>query len=600
MTRHTIKGAAFAAAALIVSLAPAVAPTPGYAVCAASVRYAATTNAIYLTAPQPYTLTAIKQACPSAPLAQVDPAGKVWQLNADLVLQNGSTLVLHGGTAGDVNALRLRSLPSNKPTEVSQVMANHGTIDIKATKVTSWDPGANGPDTNVQTAAGGRGRAFIRAISTQGPDGAARESRLNIVDSELSYLGYYGAESYGVAYKSRACTRTTVALCAKVKVSGAQINSRFHHNFMGTYAWGARDMTFRGNTYSNNVSYGLDPHDVSSNLVIERNTAAHNGSHGIICSQLCDRLRIVGNASHDNGHTPWAKPGDDPAIKRQVHGIMLHRGITNTLIADNRVWNHPNGAGIAVFDSSGNTLTRNRLDNNMVGIRLSVGSAKNVVSQNTVRRSAKAGLFMYKGNDPVAYTTASGRPTGNVFDRNVFEGGENPVKVTDSDATTIAGGAFIGRGPVAFVNSTATIADPAGTLRLDVGAGSTVDITSRAGRVLGAGTTVTPGGSRLRVAGPKVATVTLLPLTAVPSAGTATASPVRSATPGRGHGLRISGLPAKASLRVTLGGLWGGVPYSVRRGATVVATVTASRDGVVRFTDAPPTVGTHQYSVAPR
>ncbi len=41
---------------------------------------------------------------------------------------------------------------------------------------------------------------------------------------------------------------------------------------------------------------------------------------------------------------------------------MIHRGVTNTVISGNYVHDQPNGAGIAVFDSAGNTITNNTID----------------------------------------------------------------------------------------------------------------------------------------------------------------------------------------------------------------------------------------------
>ncbi|MGN9912909.1 right-handed parallel beta-helix repeat-containing protein [Phytohabitans sp. LJ34] len=595
-----------------VALTPIGLPTPASAAaCTAPVRYAASTNTIYLVARQAFTLASIKQACPTAPLVQVDAARRVWQLDADLVLQNGSTLRLHGG---EVKTLRLRSRPSGAATEVSQIMANHGTVDMRSTSVTSWDDLAGGPDTNPAVPAGGaRGRAFIRVLSTLAADGRTPlESRLDIVDSEVSHLGYYGAESYGVTYKSRPCARTAPALCARVKVTGSQIGSRFHHNYMGTYTWGARDMAFRGNRYEHNVSYGLDPHDASSNLVIEKNTFAHNGNHGVICSQRCDRLRIVDNASHDNGRRPWAGPTGDSDVAGQVHGIMIHRGVTNTVISGNRVWNHPHGAGIAIFDSAGNTVTNNQLDDNMVGVRLSVGSARNTISRNVIRTSTKYGIFLFKGTDLPTYSTSSGRPTGNVFDTNTIEGaGANLVKFTDADGNRIAGSTASGA-PLVFVNSAGTVlqgvrmparqqielvgssltvAEPKASLRLTLDAASTANLTSASGRVFtgGPATTATPSGTRLHLT--TAASITPHPFTVKPSSGTAAVTPTGPTT------VRITAQTAGTSIAFTVSGLHARVRYTVRRDGTTLTTVTADEAGVVRFTATAPTTAAHEYTV---
>src|SRR5215467_14108032 len=67
--------------------------------CTSPVRYASSTNTIYLVTAQAFTPTDIKAACAAAPLTLVDPVNKVWELSADLIIQNGATLNLHGGAA---------------------------------------------------------------------------------------------------------------------------------------------------------------------------------------------------------------------------------------------------------------------------------------------------------------------------------------------------------------------------------------------------------------------------------------------------------------------------------------------------------------------
>lgn len=617
MIRRTARTVTVLASCAAVVLAPTSLPAPASAAaCTSPVRYAASTNTIYLVARQAFTLGAIKQACPGAPIAQVDPARRVWRLDADLVLQNGSTLRLHGG---EVSSLRLRSRASGAATEVTQIMANHGTIDMRSTSVTSWDDQAGRPDTDPAVPSGGaRGRAFIRVLSTLAPDGRTPlESRLDIVDSEVAYLGFYGAESYGVTYKSRPCARTAPQLCARVKVSGSQVDSRFHHNYMGTYTWGARDVSFLRNRYEHNVSYGLDPHDASSNLVIEGNTFAYNGNHGVICSQRCDRLRIVDNDSHDNGRRPWMGPTGDADVAGQVHGIMIHRGVTNTVISGNRVWNHPNGAGIAIFDSAGNTVTGNRVDNNMVGVRLSVGAARNTISRNLIRDSAKYGIFLFKGTDAPTYSTSSGRPTGNLFQANTIQGaGSSLVKFTDADGNRVAGAAATGgRGPILLANSagtvldavrlpagqvielnasSVTVAEPSGPLRFALIGASTADVTSASGRVFGTGaagpsTVAGTGGSRVRLAAG--ATVTPHAFTVRPKAGTAEVTVVGPVA------VRVAGQGAGASVAFTADGLRPGARYTVTRDGAALTTVTADARGVVRFTATAPTAGPHDYAV---
>ena len=175
-------------ALLITSESPAAAVS-----CTSPVRYAASSNTIYLVTAQAFTPTDIKAACPAAPLTLVDAASKTWELSADLVLQNGATLTLHSGTSGDVNTLQIRSLADNAATHVQAITAQYGTISIDSTHLVSWDDAAGGPDTNpsLPASAGNtdRGRAFIRALSYLDTDGVtAHESYMYINNSELDHL----------------------------------------------------------------------------------------------------------------------------------------------------------------------------------------------------------------------------------------------------------------------------------------------------------------------------------------------------------------------------------------------------------------------------
>src|SRR5882724_11866881 len=141
--------------------------------CTSPVRYASSSNTIYLVTNQAFTPTDIRVYCAGAPLALVDPASKTWELSADLVLQNGATLNLHGGSGGDVNTLRIRSLSDNAATHVQSITAQYGTVSITNTRVTSWDDAAGAVDTfpflpdNAGTT--DRARPFIRAISYLDP-----------------------------------------------------------------------------------------------------------------------------------------------------------------------------------------------------------------------------------------------------------------------------------------------------------------------------------------------------------------------------------------------------------------------------------------------
>jgi poly(beta-D-mannuronate) C5 epimerase len=411
---------AVVAAASFVIGAPADAAT-----CALPVRYSTTSDTIYLTTPSSVdTLTEIKAACPGAPLVQPSPG--VWELNSDLVVQGGARLNL----SGDVKELRLQSLPSGLSTDVSALIAQYGTIDVTGVKVTSWN--GTGPDTDLTVPTGGtRGRAFVRAVSFM-EGSTPRQSTMNIVDSDLGFLGYNAAESYGVSYKARGCGATTSTICDVLDVLGKQTGSTFHDNYIGTYTWGAKNMLFDKNVYTKNKSYGLDPHDDSDYLTITNNTFSENGNHGLICSQRCDHLAIRGNTSRHN-----------TSASAETHGIMLHRGVTYAVVENNTVENNSTGGGIVVFDSVGNSIKNNTITGNKYGLRFSVGTKDLTVSGNTVKGSLQYAVYTYKGSDVPSYTGTSGRPTGITFTDNTFDGaGAELFKIQDSDKFTFTGGSI--------------------------------------------------------------------------------------------------------------------------------------------------------------
>jgi poly(beta-D-mannuronate) C5 epimerase len=629
------------AGALVAPLIAVISATPAYAAaCSSPVKYASSSNTIYLVTPQSFTLSDIKRYCAAAPLTLVDPASKTWELSADLVIQNGASLVLHGDNAqagpGDVGTLRLRSLQDNLPTDVQNITAKWGTIDADSMTLTSWDDATAAPDTNPNLPSGSastaQGRAFIRAISYLDPDGSSRQSAMNIVNSTFTHLGYYAGESYGVSYKAEGCDHAHLDVCARLFVTGRQTGSKFLRNFMGTYTWGANNMSFTNNEYGNNVMYGLDPHDVSRNLDIQSNHFHDNGDHGVICSQKCDNLTIEHNESDHNGMVPFKGPNGDSMTDGQVHGIMIHRGVTNTTIAFNYVHDQPTGAGIAVFDSANNSIHDNTVDGTMYGLRLSVGAAGNRFVNNTVTRSAQYAVFMYKGTDNPENTAPSGHPTGNVFTGNAFDiTGSNLVKTTEADRSVFTDNTFANSGGSVLLQlsagtafhgntfaatqlfnlkgstsepSSVTFGDLSTPIKLSLDAYSKGDFVDAAGQLFTASnasvkTTIAASGSDLTLTsalvGSSAVQVAAQPFTVVPSTGTATAS--GSTVSGVPH-ITVAGVVAGQSLMMTAGNLTPLGTYLVRRAGTLLGVVTADSSGVVSFSDAPGAVTSVEYTVA--
>ncbi len=173
--------------AMVLGLGPAT---------AVEIRWALSSNRIYVTGPGAVTLSEIKAAQDQAPLEQV--TNGAWHLRANLIVENGAQLDLHGkSVGGDVDQLRLQSNNTDTNRFVF-ISADWGSINIRSTSISSWDDAANGPDTEYATT----GRAFIGVRSKLAGDGVtALESRMDISDSEIGYLGYDDSEGYGLTWK---------------------------------------------------------------------------------------------------------------------------------------------------------------------------------------------------------------------------------------------------------------------------------------------------------------------------------------------------------------------------------------------------------------
>ncbi len=392
----------------------------------ATFRWSAGSYRIYVTGPGSATLSDIKAGMPNALLTQVTPG--VWHLRANLVMENGARLVLHGTKiGGDVNELRLQSNNTGESNAFVYVSADWGSIDIRSTSITSWDDAVNGPDTE----SGAMRRAFIRVRSSLDADGVTpHESRMDVIDSDIGYLGSHDAEAYGLVWKVIESPNgqygALTNLYNLVNVYGDIIHSRVHHNYFGHYSFGSFGQRLADNEMDHNVGYGFDPHDDSDYLVIEGNNVHHNGWHGIIASQRCNNTIIRNNTSWNNGG----------------NGIMLHRYCNDSLIENNRSF-HNGDSGVALFDNA-RTIVRGNicLQNFNAGIRLSVGAQDNLIENNEFANGANYGLYLYQGGD-LPFPGDDGHPKRNRFINNRIHHNANvALFLTTGDDNLFAGNIF--------------------------------------------------------------------------------------------------------------------------------------------------------------
>ncbi|MDH4279537.1 MAG: right-handed parallel beta-helix repeat-containing protein, partial [Acidimicrobiia bacterium] len=275
---------------------------------------------------------------------------------AEGVFMLDTALVQLGGTSLDISSPEVSEVRFSTRPDV--FLGGRGaTALIQDVRITSWDPNRGGIDTNTDD-----GRAFILY---------ERGSRLDILDSEIIGLGSDRSGAYGTSWRTGGTT-------------GSTINTLYDQNWFGVYTFEARDILFEGNTFSNNVYYGLDPHDYSIGLIVENNVAFGNGSHGLIFSRGVSDSVMRNNHSYNNGG----------------NGIVVDMASDRVIIENNIVENNKKD-GIVYLASGEGEILNNTVRGNRTGIRLSqVGTTDIHVEGNYLEANA-SGIHAYGGASDV-------------------------------------------------------------------------------------------------------------------------------------------------------------------------------------------------------
>jgi parallel beta-helix repeat protein len=360
-------------------------------------RWSSSNQRIYVTGNGTATLSDITNALPNAPLTLVDPTNLIWYLTANLWVNDGAQLKLYGPTLpdGNVGTLRIYSNHALGTNGIVELRADAGWLSIQNTKITSWNPALNGPDiiTNIYT----QPRSYVHVASRLDPDGqTAHESRMDIINSEVCYLGWHSKEAYGLVWKVEDSTAqfippgSTNSIYDLVRVYGNIINSHLHNNCFGMYSYGFYGGAWVNNEVDHNLAYGFDPHNHSAYLDIENNNVHDNGWHGIIASVDCLHGVMRNNLSYHNGLDPASTKGN---------GLMLHRSSNFWLVENNQCYSNKD-SGMAIFASENNIITNNIFTaNGNAGMRLSVGARSNLVVGNQFINSGNYGLYLYQSDD---------------------------------------------------------------------------------------------------------------------------------------------------------------------------------------------------------
>ncbi|CAN0209622.1 unnamed protein product [Ectocarpus sp. 12 AP-2014] len=366
-----------------------------------------------------------------------------WLLAAELYVTGGGVFYCKGTSAGgDCNQLRIQSTGS---ADFHEVRGHGGSLYFEDTIVTSWDTPNKEPQETYEG-----GRSFLNCVSEKltGDDceGNAKnemgECRMDIINSEIAYLGYFDSESYGMTWKVRGFCKdlSNPEVFELTNVYGDLTGSDIHHLYYGHYSYGHQGGVWTNNKMHDNWQYGFDPHDDSDYLTIAYNEVYNNVNHGIIASKRCNNVKIFENEVRDGGAA--------------AAGIFLHRSSDGAAVFDNTITNMQD-AGIAMLESFDAQIYGNTINGAKYGIRMSLGSGNNVVYQNSFTDISQDGLYTYQGSDEP--DVSDGRPSGNVLALNLVEDCPIGVKIKEGDDNEFYENTFINVDTFEFPESTNTL-----------------------------------------------------------------------------------------------------------------------------------------------
>lgn len=254
----------------------------------------------------------------------------VFVLRMPLVVAQGATLHIDSST----KEFRLSQ-------DGGAFISNDGLMFITGSRFTGWNERAKRPSTFHDP------REFRPFLVSFGG------SKLYISDSVVSSLGYSESKAYGISISQYSPNMD--ARLHRPRPTGWILHSTFVDNWFGFYCYEADDVAVIGNTYRDNIYYGIDPHDRSRRLIIADNVVTGSREkHGVIVSREVDDSWIVRNHIEKN----------------HLSGIVIDRDSTNNVVAYNDLVR--NGTdGVTIYESSKNLLWGNRaIGNGRHGFRM--------------------------------------------------------------------------------------------------------------------------------------------------------------------------------------------------------------------------------------
>ena len=206
-----------------------------------------------------------------------------WLVTADVYVRTGAVFYCRGSEiGGDCDELRIQS---TGPKDFHEIRGHGGSLYFSHTLVTSWDTPSKEPQEEYEG-----GRSYLNCVSefesavncTGQPLNDFGECRMDIISSEMGWMGWMDSESYGLTWKVRGfcADKSNPEIFDTTNVYGDIIDSDIHHMYYGMYSYGHQGGVWTDNKMHDNHQYGFDPHDDSDYLTIARNEVYDNVNHG--------------------------------------------------------------------------------------------------------------------------------------------------------------------------------------------------------------------------------------------------------------------------------------------------------------------------------
>ena len=312
----------------------------------------------------------------------------IWLLNANLTIDNGSTL-----TIDPKDTTWLKIITDGKT--LAYGIHIYGSLKIDSVKVTSWNPETNyyGISNGSRESSGPSTKSCGSNYTIAQKDllthhGAPRpyiriESRAtgttNITNSNLGYLGYeggWGKKTSGLYYNAG---------------DGSIIrNNEIDNLYFGFYSVNVGHIVIENNRIHNSGHYGIDPHTGTHDMIIRNNTIYHNNGTAIICSVNCYNITFENNEVYGNngaGITFSRNTTHSVANKNYIHDQIKPIEVSkshNNEVYNNKISN-TNTAGISLIgDSSENKIYNNTIINSQEGLSVNDTSTNNTIYNNKI------------------------------------------------------------------------------------------------------------------------------------------------------------------------------------------------------------------------